>query len=88
LTGFVKLVDELVHNPLDNKKCRDEVSHNVFLMMQESNKYREHQARELLIDMLQTQVKERRAALTELQTQISIANSTLDGHEMMKQEQS
>jgi len=77
LAGFVKLVNELVHNPLDNKKCRDEVSHNLFLMIQESNKYREHQARELLIDILEKQVKERRNALMEIQTQVSNAKLTL-----------
>mmetsp|Transcript_10985 Transcript_10985/g.15486 ORF Transcript_10985/g.15486 Transcript_10985/m.15486 type:complete len:219 (-) Transcript_10985:309-965(-) len=75
--GFVKLVQELVHRPQDNKKCRDELSHNVFLMLQECNKFREHQSRELLIEVLEKQLEERREVLKELQEEISRSNELL-----------
>lgn len=75
--GFVKLVQDLVHRPLDNKKCRDELSHNVFLMLQECNKFREHQARELIIKLLEKQLLERQEALKDLQSQISHTHELL-----------
>mmetsp|Transcript_21703 Transcript_21703/g.31443 ORF Transcript_21703/g.31443 Transcript_21703/m.31443 type:complete len:272 (+) Transcript_21703:48-863(+) len=78
MQGFVKLVHELVHRPLDNKKCRDELSHNIFLMLQECNKFREHQAREVLIETLEKQLAERHMALTELQKQIKIAEDEIE----------
>ena len=40
-----------------NRKQRDALCHNVFLMLQETNKFREHQARELLIEILETTIK-------------------------------
>jgi len=75
--GFVTLVNELVHRPLDNKKCRDELSHNLFLMLKECNKYREHQAREILIETLEKQLMCREEAKTELKEQISKATQAL-----------
>mmetsp|Transcript_210 Transcript_210/g.207 ORF Transcript_210/g.207 Transcript_210/m.207 type:complete len:123 (-) Transcript_210:67-435(-) len=78
MQGFVKLVHELVHRPLDNKKCRDELSHNIFLMLQECNKFREHQAREVLIETLEKQLAERHMALAELQKQIKIAEDEIE----------
>eukprot|EP00577_Skeletonema_sp_RCC1716_P018561 CAMPEP_0113424352 /NCGR_PEP_ID=MMETSP0013_2-20120614/29544_1 /TAXON_ID=2843 ORGANISM="Skeletonema costatum, Strain 1716" /NCGR_SAMPLE_ID=MMETSP0013_2 /ASSEMBLY_ACC=CAM_ASM_000158 /LENGTH=265 /DNA_ID=CAMNT_0000312349 /DNA_START=62 /DNA_END=856 /DNA_ORIENTATION=+ /assembly_acc=CAM_ASM_000158 len=50
LQGFLKLVSKLVHDPIENKSSRDELSHDIFLMLQECNKFREHQAREILIE--------------------------------------
>lgn len=131
--GFVKLVQDLVHQPLENKyvcfihlenldcfdvrtqqvcqpmlqigalvalvfsshlhsilfffgtgyaahllrKTRDELSHNVFLMLQECNKFREHQARELLIELLEKQLEERKVLLKELQGNIAEADELL-----------
>ena len=56
---------------------RDELSHNVFLMLQECNKFREHQARELLIELLEQQLAERKALVAELQTSIAKAEELL-----------
>lgn len=71
---FVKLVQELVHRPLDNKKHRDELSHTVFLMLQECNKFREHQAREILINVLEKQLEERQEAVKALRSEIARAS--------------
>lgn len=78
LRGFVRLVGELVNRPLEHKKVRDELSHTIFLMLQECNKFREHQAREVLIETLEGQLKERRAALQELQQEIASADEALE----------
>lgn len=59
------------------RKTRDELSHNIFLMLQECNKFREHQARELLIEMLEKQLKERRKLISELKVHIEQADSLL-----------
>jgi hypothetical protein len=75
--GFVRLVQDLVNRPAENKKQRDELSHNVFLMIQEANKFREHQARELLIDVLERQLAERLQLITELQERIEQADVLL-----------
>lgn len=48
------------------RKTRDELSHNVFLMLQETNKFREHQARHNLIQLLEEQIKERKRLTTKL----------------------
>ncbi len=61
-----------------HRKFRDELSHNIFLMIQECNKFREHQARETLIELLEQQLLERQTAVTELNKQILSANSVLD----------
>ena len=47
-------------------------------MIQECNKFREHQARETLIELLEQQLLERQTAVTELNKQILTANSVLD----------
>jgi MED7 protein len=59
------------------RKTRDELSHNVFLMLQECNKFREHQARELLIQLLEKQLEERTVLLQELQANIAEADAEL-----------
>lgn len=60
-----------------SRKTRDELSHNVFLMLQETNKFREHQAREILIEILEKQLAEREKLLKELQDGIERADSLL-----------
>lgn len=66
LHDFVKLVGDLVDRPGQNKKTRDELSHKMFLMTQEINKYREHQARETMIELLESQLEERQKLIAEV----------------------
>lgn len=66
LQKFVKLLQDLVHRPGENKKTRDDLSHHIFLMLQECNKFREHQARETLIDLLSQQLAKRKELVQEL----------------------
>ena len=75
---FAELVQELVHRPSDNKKKRDELSHNIFLMLQETNKFREHQAREILIELLESQLEARQRLLKEVNEGIAQADSILN----------
>ncbi|KAL7569276.1 hypothetical protein ACA910_016826 [Epithemia clementina (nom. ined.)] len=75
--GFVELVKDLVHRPMENKKTRDALSHNVFLMLQECNKFREHQARETLIDLLEKQLDARKRLLAEMLEGIMEADALL-----------
>eukprot|EP00934_Nitzschia_sp_Nitz4_P004774 Nitzschia sp. Nitz4//scaffold70_size99833//73254//74236//NITZ4_004604-RA/size99833-snap-gene-0.151-mRNA-1//-1//CDS//3329557162//4764//frame0 len=77
--GFVNMVQDLVHRPAENKKRRDEMTHNVFLMLQETNKFREHQSRELLIELLQRQLAQRKSLLVELEKDIERADALLEG---------
>ncbi|KAL7528673.1 hypothetical protein ACHAXR_002563 [Thalassiosira sp. AJA248-18] len=79
LQGFLKMVQKLVHDPNDNKKLRDELSHNLFLMLQECNKFREHQAREILIETLEQQLERRKEGLVLLKKQIGEADEALGG---------
>mmetsp|Transcript_11422 Transcript_11422/g.22930 ORF Transcript_11422/g.22930 Transcript_11422/m.22930 type:complete len:326 (+) Transcript_11422:50-1027(+) len=76
--GFLKLVRMLVNDPGDNKKIRDELSHNIFLMLQECNKFREHQAREILISTLEQQLERRREGLALLKKEITAAEENLE----------
>ena len=59
------------------RKTRDELSHNIFLMLQECNKFREYQARENLIELLETQLAERRKLINELLVNIESADALL-----------
>eukprot|EP00804_Cyclotella_cryptica_P016203 CCRYP_005695-RA/>CCRYP_005695-RA protein AED:0.20 eAED:0.17 QI:0/0.5/0.33/0.66/0/0/3/701/320 len=77
LRGFLTLVRVLVNDPNDNKKLRDELSHNLFLMLQECNKFREHQAREILITTLEQQLEQREHGLALLTRQIAEAEDAL-----------
>ena len=61
-----------------NRKRRDELQHNVFLMLQETNKFREHQSRELLIEILEKQNEEREKFIKELEDKIVQADALLD----------
>lgn len=78
LQGFLKLVNKLVNDPIENKKCRDDLSHNIFLMLQECNKFREHQAREILIATLEQQLEQREEGLRLLRDQIREAEDALE----------
>ena len=79
MQGFVNLVQDLVHRPAENKKRRDELSHNVFLMLQETNKFREHQARDILIEILEKQLTERQQLLKQLEADVERADALLGG---------
>ena len=61
------------------RKLRDELSHNLFLMLQECNKFREHQAREILIDTLERQLERRNVGLASLREEIGVADMALEG---------
>lgn len=50
-------------------------------MLQECNKFREHQARELLIDLLEKQLSERRKLLAELNANIAEVDTILGAGE-------
>ncbi len=65
------------HIPNQNRKLRDELSHNLFLMLQECNKFREHQAREILIGTLEQQLERKKMGLEMLQKQIGEADDAL-----------
>ena len=67
---FVTLIDDLVNRPLENKKTREEISNKVYLMLQECNKFREMQSREILIDILEKQLLDRRDAIAKLKQEI------------------
>jgi MED7 protein len=60
-----------------DRLTRDELSHNIFLMLQECNKFREHQSRELLIGMLEEQLAERQKLVRKLREQIMKAKDAL-----------
>jgi hypothetical protein len=59
---------------ITNRNTRDELSHNIFLMLQECNKFREHQAREMLIELLDRQLTMRRKLLAEIQLETAEAD--------------
>ena len=59
---------------------RDELTHNVFLMLQECNKFREHQARELMIELLEEQLAQRKSLIAELDTSIARADKFLSSN--------
>jgi hypothetical protein len=48
-------------------------------MLQETNKFREHQAREILIELLEKQLSERQKLLTEVEEGIARADDLLGG---------
>ena len=65
------------HESSNNRKRRDELQHDVFLMLQETNKFREHQSRELLIEILEKQNEEREKFIKELEDKIGKADALL-----------
>ena len=60
------------------------MSHNVFLMLQETNKFREHQSRELLIEILEKQLEKREKFIDELEDKISKADALLLDEDSLK----
>lgn len=50
---------------------------NIEQLLKECNKFREHQARELMIQTLEKQLSDRKSAVQELRHQISEANKCL-----------
>mmetsp|Transcript_7523 Transcript_7523/g.16297 ORF Transcript_7523/g.16297 Transcript_7523/m.16297 type:complete len:84 (-) Transcript_7523:463-714(-) len=56
---------------------RENLANNLVHMHEEANKFREHQAREILIGTLQRQVDERRRVLDDLNEQILKADEAL-----------
>jgi hypothetical protein len=55
-------------------------------MLQECNKFREHQARELLIDTLELQLQRRTLGLELLKERIRIADNALEGLQQFREE--
>ncbi|GFH52722.1 hypothetical protein CTEN210_09198 [Chaetoceros tenuissimus] len=70
LKGFISLLGDLVNRPLDNEQSKKKLMENIELMLKECNKFREHQAREVLIETLEFQMRDRRRALEEIKKQI------------------
>ena len=62
---------------LRKRKTRDELSHNIFLMLQETNKFREHQARYNLIKLLEAQLEERQRLLEKLRREMTQVDDIL-----------
>jgi len=54
-------------------------------MLQECNKFREHQARETLIELLQKQLEERKRLVRELQAAVSEADELFGGDDKQKE---
>ena len=52
-------------------------------MLQETNKFREHQARELLIEMLEKQLEQRKKLLEELEAEIQKTDALLGDDDLM-----
>jgi len=77
LKGFIALVGDLVNKPTNHEQCRDLLLKNIELMLKECNKFREHQAREILIHTLETQLQDRQTALDELNHQIEQSDCAL-----------
>ena len=63
--------------PKENKGKRDELSENLMKMMEESNRFRSHQAREILIEVLELRLKKKKDALNLLKTHVSNTESLL-----------
>ena len=84
-TFFLNKISMTTNNN-NNRKRRDELSHKIFLMLQECNKFREHQAREILIELLEKQLDERRTHLAELLSGIQKADELL-GHAVHEMEE-
>lgn len=78
LTKFIELVNDLVYRPKENKAKRDEVSNLLMQMMIESNNFRSHQAREILIELLEYRLSEKKKALDQLKIALNSSNEVLD----------
>ena len=54
-------------------------------MLQECNKFREHQAREIFIETLETQLEDRQKALVVLKDEIEKTDNALEQFERIKE---
>lgn len=77
IKGFITLVGDLIDAPLDHETCRNKLLQNFELMLKECNKFRQHQAREIMIEVLESQLTDRQSATKELNGQINEANLVL-----------
>ena len=82
---LLTFIANIIKPTLLNRKLRDELSHNLFLMLQECNKFREHQAREILIDTLDQQLERRKEGLALLKSQIGEADEALAALQKFRQ---
>mmetsp|Transcript_14691 Transcript_14691/g.27611 ORF Transcript_14691/g.27611 Transcript_14691/m.27611 type:complete len:91 (-) Transcript_14691:609-881(-) len=71
------LVGVLVNSPMDQGPCREQLMKNIEQLLKECNKFREHQARECMIQTLEKQLLDRTNAVRELRNQILEANQFL-----------
>jgi len=76
--GFVNLVHDLVNRPAENKKRRNELLLLVENLGIQTNKFREHQSRELLIEILEKQLMQREKFIRELEDKIAKADVLLE----------
>ena len=77
LGRYIELVNDLVYRPKQNKESRDEVSENLMQMMVESNKFRSHQAREILIEVLESQLEKKKRVLKSLKSLVQETDTLL-----------
>ena len=59
------------------RTCRNKLLQNFELMLKECNKFRQHQAREILIEILEAQLADRQRAAKELNVQVDESNIVL-----------
>ena len=60
-----------------SEKDLKDLSYNILLMLQETNKFREHQSRELLIELLEDQLQQRLQLIDDLEQKTELASSLL-----------
>lgn len=77
LQDFVTLVGDLVNNPGGHQICRDRLLRNIESILKECNKFREHQSREILIETLEQQLKDRISSIDRLNGYIQDADDQL-----------
>jgi len=59
------------------EKDLKDLSYNILLMLQETNKFREHQSRELLIELLEDQLRQRLQLIDDLEQKTELGSSLL-----------
>ena len=77
LESYTELTQDLVYRPKQNKAKRDEVSENLMQMIAQSNQFRSHQAREILIEIFEEQVIMKKKRLDELRESVRYADEAL-----------
>jgi len=60
------------------RSTREDLGQNIFQLLLECNKFREHQARETMIELLQAQLRKRQELLQEINEKIELANDALN----------